>query len=135
MSDRSGESSAFLERLVTHLSRALKQRAQSYARRGRSLEDLGSAEQIADRMLETIPAPSDWDYLLGPLYSILDVAGGQAVGKHLAAGGRRTSDTAHSLGAANGGRKLRLSDVSIRCTQRGAARDRRSPSLFRPERR
>ena len=41
---------------------------------GRSLRDLGTAKQIAERMVATVPAPSEWDEVLGPVYSAAKLA-------------------------------------------------------------
>ncbi|HXV62482.1 MAG TPA: hypothetical protein VEK15_17410 [Vicinamibacteria bacterium] len=68
------ERSPFVEKVARQLRHALTNLAESYAERGRSLEDLGTAEEIANRMLATVPAPSDWDDLLGPFYSTSRVA-------------------------------------------------------------
>jgi hypothetical protein len=68
------EGKPFLESVAKHVRRALAGLAESYAEKGRSLEDLGTAEEIAKRMLATVPAPSDWDELLGPFYSTSKVA-------------------------------------------------------------
>ena len=67
--------------------------AHQYQVLGRSLEELGSARELASRMLATLPQPSPWDDALGPFYSsaqIGDVLGGvsrQAVAERRA---RRT---------------------------------------------
>ena len=68
------EREPFLERVATHVRRALAGLAESYAERGRSLEELGTAQEIAKRMLASVPAPSDWDELLGPCFSTSKVA-------------------------------------------------------------
>lgn len=68
------ERSRFVEKVAERLRHALADLAGSYAERGRSLEDLGTAEEVANRMLATVPAPSDWDDLLGPFYSTSRVA-------------------------------------------------------------
>lgn len=46
----------------------------SYARHGRSLADLGSADEIVERMVAVVPEPSPWDDALGPFYSSAKVA-------------------------------------------------------------
>jgi hypothetical protein len=68
------ERQPFLESVAKHVRRALAGLAESYAEKGRSLEDLGTAEEIAKRMLATVPVPSDWDELVGPFYSSSKVA-------------------------------------------------------------
>ena len=60
--------------VAEHIRRALAGLAESYAKKGRSIRDLGTAQEIANRMLATVPAPSDWDDLLGPFYSTSGVA-------------------------------------------------------------
>lgn len=45
----------------------------AYRRQGRSLEDLGSPEELAERMLASVPAPSPWAEL-GNFYSTSGVA-------------------------------------------------------------
>lgn len=59
----------FLESVAKHVRHALAGLAERYAEKGRSLEDLGTAQEIAIRMLASVPAPSDWDDLVGPFYS------------------------------------------------------------------
>ncbi len=44
-----------------------------YSEQGRSLADLGSAEDLAERMIAAVPAPSPWGEL-GPFYSTTRVA-------------------------------------------------------------
>lgn len=68
------EGQPFLESVAKYIRRALAGLAENYAEKGRSLEDLGTAEEIAKRMLATVPAPSDWDEMLGPFYSTAKVA-------------------------------------------------------------
>jgi len=68
------EREPFLESVAEHVRRALAGLAESYAEKGRSLEDLGTAQEIAKRMLASVPAPSDWDELLGPCFSTSGVA-------------------------------------------------------------
>ena len=68
------ERQPFLESVAQHVRRALDGLAESYAEKGRSLEELGTAQEIAKRMLASVPAPSDWDELLGPCFSTSGVA-------------------------------------------------------------
>ncbi len=68
------EAQPFLESVAKHVRRALVGLAENYAEKGRSLEDLGTAQEIAKRMLATVPSPSDWDEMLGPFYSTSKVA-------------------------------------------------------------
>ena len=44
-----------------------------YAEHGRSLRDLGSPEEVADRMIAAVPSPSAWSEL-GPFYGTSRVA-------------------------------------------------------------
>ncbi len=60
---------SFLDTVVEQVRSSLDDVALSYAESGRSLADLGSAKQIAARMLAAVPSPSDWDELLGPFFS------------------------------------------------------------------
>lgn len=64
----------FLERVTAHIRDALESVAADYEERGRSLRELGSAKEIAARMLATVPSPSRWDEALGPFYSTSKVA-------------------------------------------------------------
>jgi hypothetical protein len=45
-----------------------------YAAEGRSLTDLGTAEDLADQMVALIPPPSAWDQAVGPFYSTSGIA-------------------------------------------------------------
>jgi hypothetical protein len=60
---------AFVDTVAQHVRNALAGLAESYAESGRSLGELGSPQQIAKRMVATVPSPSAWDDLLGPFYS------------------------------------------------------------------
>jgi hypothetical protein len=75
--------------------------ALDYARAGRSVTELGTADELAERMLAVVPTPSPWDEIVGPVYRTAQVAtvlGGvsrQAVADRRARGrllGLRTSD-------------------------------------------
>lgn len=46
----------------------------SYARRGRSLEEIGSADDLVERMVSVLPEPSAWDDTLGPFYGSAKLA-------------------------------------------------------------
>jgi hypothetical protein len=65
---------SFIEQLTQHLRRGLEERLSTLAERGHSLEEIGPAERLAERMLEAVPAPSRWDDLLGPFYSTNQLA-------------------------------------------------------------
>ncbi len=45
-----------------------------YAGQGRSLADLGAPQELAERMVATLPSPSPWDDLIGPFYGPAQVA-------------------------------------------------------------
>jgi len=60
---------AFIDRVTEHLKRGLEERLSSLVEHGRSLEEIGPAERLADRMLEAVPTTSRWDEVLGPFYS------------------------------------------------------------------
>lgn len=66
--------SRFLERVTAYIRDALESVAADYEERGRSLRELGSAKEIAARMLATVPSPSRWDEALGPFYSTSKVS-------------------------------------------------------------
>jgi hypothetical protein len=64
----------YIDEVTQHVRRALEKRRSSYAERGRSLEEIGPAEELARRMVEVVPEPSRWDDLLGPFYTTAQVA-------------------------------------------------------------
>jgi len=45
-----------------------------YAEQGRSLEEIGSPQELAERMVAAVPDPSPWNELLGPFYQPGQVA-------------------------------------------------------------
>lgn len=59
----------YIDEVARFVRRALEERRSSYARRGRSLEDIAPAEELARRMVDVVPEPSRWDDLLGPFYT------------------------------------------------------------------
>lgn len=62
--------SSFINRVTEQLRRRLEERGSSYEQHGRSLEDIGPADELAQRMVEAfVPEPSRWDDLLGPFYT------------------------------------------------------------------
>ena len=63
-----------VEEITQRLREGLEERLSSFADRGRSLEEIGPAAELARRMLEAVPIPSRWDDLLGPFYSTRQVA-------------------------------------------------------------
>ncbi|HLE69952.1 MAG TPA: hypothetical protein VJH87_09745 [Vicinamibacteria bacterium] len=60
---------AYAGQIVDQVREALEEMAESYAERGRTLAELGTAGEIAERMVATVPAPSAWNEILGPFYS------------------------------------------------------------------
>lgn len=48
--------------------------ARDYARAGRSVSELGTADELAERMLAVVPTPSPWDEIVGPVYRTAQVA-------------------------------------------------------------
>jgi hypothetical protein len=66
--------STLIDRITRQVREGLEERFSSYAEQGQSLERIGPPEEVARRMLATIPAPSRWDDLLGPFYSGSQVA-------------------------------------------------------------
>jgi hypothetical protein len=66
--------SALIDRINQLVREGLEERFTSFADGGHSLEGIGQPEDVARRMLATIPAPSRWDDLLGPFYSGSQVA-------------------------------------------------------------
>jgi hypothetical protein len=63
-----------VEEITQRLREGLEERLSTFADRGRSLDEIGPAEELARRMLEVVPIPSRWDDLLGPFYSTRQVA-------------------------------------------------------------
>jgi hypothetical protein len=62
--------SALIDEITEHVRQGLEERLQ-----GRSPEEIGSAEDIAGRMLNALPPrPSRWDAVIGPFYSTSQVA-------------------------------------------------------------
>jgi hypothetical protein len=69
-----GRSSTLIDKITQQVREGLVERFSSYADQGRSLEGIGEPEDVARRMLATIPSPSRWDDLLGPFYSGAQIA-------------------------------------------------------------
>jgi hypothetical protein len=66
--------SALIDRINQLVREGLEERFTSYAKGGHSLDGIGQPEDVARRMLATVPTPSRWDDLLGPFYSGNQVA-------------------------------------------------------------
>ncbi|MEM7051599.1 MAG: hypothetical protein AAF604_18165 [Acidobacteriota bacterium] len=64
----------YLERLTHYLREGLEERLAAYDRSGHSLHEIGPAEDIARRMLQSVPEPSRWDDLLGPFYTTRQIS-------------------------------------------------------------
>src|SRR3954465_11322221 len=60
--------SAYIDKITQQVRAGLEERLSSYTEQGRSLEKIGRPEDVARRMLATVPEPSRWDDLLGPFY-------------------------------------------------------------------
>lgn len=59
--------------VARRIQRRLDQLESEYAAVGRSLRELGSAEELADRMIASVPSPSPWREL-GPFFTTSRVA-------------------------------------------------------------
>lgn len=83
----------YVQQVTAFVGGHLAMLASQYGVIGRSLAELGTARELALRMLATLPQPSPWDGALGPFYTsaqITEVLGGisrQAVAERRA---RRT---------------------------------------------
>jgi hypothetical protein len=64
----------FIDKVTAHLRRGLQERLSLYVEHGHSLDEIGSAEELADRMLQAVPTVSRWNDLVGPFYSTNQVA-------------------------------------------------------------
>ena len=64
----------FVDKVTAHLRRGLEEKLSRYVEHGHSLDEIGSAEELADRMLQAVPTVSRWNELLGPFYSTTQVA-------------------------------------------------------------
>lgn len=65
---------AYIDKVTRHVRKALRERGTSFAKHGRSLEDIGPAEELARKMVGVVPEPSRWDDLLGPFYTTAKVS-------------------------------------------------------------
>ncbi|MCG8455898.1 MAG: hypothetical protein MI919_06410 [Holophagales bacterium] len=63
-----------VEELTRRVRRGLRHRLAEHARRGRPLDEIGSPEELAERMLDAIPEASGWNEVLGPFYTTRQVA-------------------------------------------------------------
>ncbi|MFN7963799.1 MAG: hypothetical protein U0002_21225 [Thermoanaerobaculia bacterium] len=59
----------FAQQIALEVFHNLGPLARSYALQGRSLTELGTPQEVAARMVATLPSPSPWNDLLGPFYS------------------------------------------------------------------
>lgn len=64
----------FPEQVAWLVGARLHELESSYAERGRSLADVASPQELAERMVAIVPRPSRWDDLLGPFYGPAQVA-------------------------------------------------------------
>ncbi len=60
----------YLDETTAEVRSALRKRLSTYRRQGRDWRELGSARQLSQKMLATIPEPSRWDEIIGPFYSV-----------------------------------------------------------------
>ncbi len=68
------EAETFAEAVTDRLREGLTDRLAAFTRDGHSLAEIGPAEELAERMLAALPAPTRWDDLLGPFYDTRGVA-------------------------------------------------------------
>lgn len=68
------EPAPFPEQVAWLVGVHLNELESSYAERGRSLADLASPQELAERMVAIVPRPSRWDDFLGPFYGPAQVA-------------------------------------------------------------
>ena len=69
----------FPDEVTWLIGRQLSQLEESYSEQGRSLADLGSPQELAERMVAAVPRPSPWNEVLGPFYGpgqVAEVLGG-----------------------------------------------------------
>lgn len=92
----------FLEHVVERVAKDLKFLAKAYAAAGRSLAELGSADEVADRMVAILPAPSGWNAAVGPFYGAGQI--GKVLGgiSRQAVADRRSRRTLLALRTADG---------------------------------
>lgn len=73
------EPASFPDRVASLVGFRLGELESRYAERGRSLAEVASPQELAERMLAIVPRPSRWDDLLGPFYGpgqVAEVLGG-----------------------------------------------------------
>jgi hypothetical protein len=63
-----------IDEITQHLKQGLEERLSTYDEQGRSLKGIGSAKDVARRMLEAVPLLGRWDDALGPFYGTGQVA-------------------------------------------------------------
>ncbi len=68
------EEPPYPEHVAWLVGQELDRLAARYAERGRSLAELGPPQEVAERMVASLPSPSRWDELLGPFYGPGQVA-------------------------------------------------------------
>jgi hypothetical protein len=64
---------AYVERVSSRVAEELARRVETLHRNGHEAADLGDPDELADRMLAAVPAPSPWRDL-GPFYSTSGLA-------------------------------------------------------------
>ncbi len=65
---RKGGQDRYSDRVADLVRSGLAEKAATYQQAGRDLGELGSPEELAERMVATVPRVSPWDELLGPFY-------------------------------------------------------------------
>ncbi len=68
------KTNTLIDEITQHLKQGLEERLSTYADQGQALKGIGSAKDVARRMLETVPLPGRWDDVLGPFYGTGQVA-------------------------------------------------------------
>jgi hypothetical protein len=92
----------YIDQVTRYLRSALEERRTSYAEHGRSLEEIGPAEELARKMVGIVPEPSRWDDVLGPFYTTAKVAEIQGGISRQALADRRERRTLLALKTADG---------------------------------
>lgn len=71
---RDASANSFPELVTAMIGRRLVELESAYHRQGASLARLGTAADLAERMLAIVPEPSDWNEAVGPFYGSSQVA-------------------------------------------------------------
>jgi hypothetical protein len=68
------KATALIDEITHYVKQGLEERLSGYSDEGGALDQVGSAREVAQRMLEIVPLPSRWDDVLGPFYGTAQVA-------------------------------------------------------------